>query len=185
MMQKRKYHYKKARGEESPTNEDDVCLEPEDSSGLDSSQLDHSYSFSDPGEVSVVNSTYHDHSYGYSDPEEFCRTNSSHHDISYGCQDLEELPHSDYLPLGELRDGDSGLNIDSDSDGPESVVQDTSNDIPLGQRVEVETVEITDPYLKLQSDLLGKVTFPFILDCNGPSSLMKLFISIAVKTGHL
>lgn len=44
----------------------------------------------------------------------------------------------------------------------------------MGQRVEVETVEITDPYLKLQSDLLGKVTFPFILDCNGPSSLIEI-----------
>lgn len=78
------------------------------------------------------------------------------------------------MPLGELRDGDSGLNIDSDSDGPESVVHDTSNGIPLGQRVEVEIVDITDPYLKLQSDLLGKVTFPFILDYNGPSSLIEI-----------
>lgn len=36
-MQKRKYHYKKVGGWESPTNAEDVCLEPEDSSGLDSS----------------------------------------------------------------------------------------------------------------------------------------------------
>lgn len=171
VMQKKKYHYKKVKSEESPTNEDGVCLETKDSPCLDSSQLDHSYGVSDPEEVSVVNSTHLDHSYECSDPEEFCRTSTSHHDISDGCQDLKELPHSDFLPPGELGDGDSELNIDSDSNGQESVVH---NDIPLGQRVEVETVEITDPYLKLQSDLLGKVTFPFILDSNGPSSLIEI-----------
>uniref|UniRef100_K1Q5E1 Uncharacterized protein n=1 Tax=Magallana gigas TaxID=29159 RepID=K1Q5E1_MAGGI len=142
VMQKKKYHYKKVKSEESPTNEDGVCLETKDSSCLDSSQLDHSYGVSDPEEVSVVNSTHLDHSYECSDPEEFCRTSTSHHDISNGCQDLKELPHSDFLPPGELGDGDSELNIDSDSNGPESVVH---NDIPLRQRLEVETVEITDP----------------------------------------
>lgn len=171
MIQKKKYHYKKIKNKKSPTNKNNIYLKTKNSSYLNSSQLNHNYNISNPKKISIVNSTHLNHNYKYSNPKKFYKTNTSHHNINNKYQNLKKLPHSNFLPPKKLKNNNNKLNINNNSNNQKSIIH---NNIPLKQRIKIKTIKITNPYLKLQSNLLKKITFPFILNYNNPNSLIKI-----------